>query len=102
MAATSPSVVQLAGVGLRYGKTVALADIQLDLPAQRAGNWQVRRGDAQHMSDAQWVESQFRDLIARCEKITGKKFGDYLEENIFSPLAMKRPVASSRTSRAPI
>ena len=31
----SPSVVQLAGVGLRYGKTVALADIQLDLPAQR-------------------------------------------------------------------
>ena len=35
MAATSPSVVQLAGVGLRYGKTVALADIQLDLPAQR-------------------------------------------------------------------
>jgi ribosome-dependent ATPase len=28
-------VVQLAGVGLRYGKTVALADIQLDLPAQR-------------------------------------------------------------------
>ena len=35
MAATSPSVVQLAGVGLRYGKTVALADIQLDLPAER-------------------------------------------------------------------
>jgi len=35
VAATSPSVVQLAGVGLRYGKTVALADIQLDLPAQR-------------------------------------------------------------------
>ena len=28
-------MVQLAGVGLRYGKTVALADIQLDLPAQR-------------------------------------------------------------------
>lgn len=46
----------------------------LDLPGQRAGNWQVRRGDAQHMSDAQWVESQFHDLIARCEKITGKKF----------------------------
>jgi ribosome-dependent ATPase len=28
-------VAQLAGVGLRYGKTVALAGIQLDLPAQR-------------------------------------------------------------------
>ena len=46
----------------------------LDLPGQRAGNWQVRRGDAQHISDAQWVEAQFRDLIARCEQITGKRF----------------------------
>ncbi|UCU98890.1 ribosome-associated ATPase/putative transporter RbbA [Acidovorax radicis] len=30
-----PCVVQLAGVGLRYGKTVALAGVHLDLPAQR-------------------------------------------------------------------
>lgn len=45
----------------------------LDLPGQRAGNWQVRPGDAQHMADSQWVESQFVDLIARCEKITGKR-----------------------------
>ncbi len=35
MAAASPCVAQLADVGLRYGKTVALAGIQLDLPAQR-------------------------------------------------------------------
>ena len=46
----------------------------LDLPGQRAGAWQVRRGDAQHMADAQWVEAQFRDLIERCEKITGRRF----------------------------
>ena len=46
----------------------------LDLPGQRAGNWKVRPGDAQHIADAQWVESQFRDLIDRCEKITGKRF----------------------------
>ena len=35
MAAASPCVAQLADVGLRYGKTVALAGIHLDLPAQR-------------------------------------------------------------------
>ncbi len=46
----------------------------LDLPGQRAGNWKVRPGDAQHIADAQWIESQFRDLIDRCEKITGKRF----------------------------
>lgn len=46
----------------------------LDLPGQRAGNWRVRPGDAQHAADARWVEAQFRDLIARCEAITGKRF----------------------------
>lgn len=46
----------------------------LDLPGQRAGNWKVRPGDAQHMADSQWVEAQFRDLITRCEQITGKRF----------------------------
>ncbi|ART53988.1 multidrug ABC transporter ATP-binding protein [Acidovorax carolinensis] len=35
MAAAFPCVAQLADVGLRYGKTVALAGIHLDLPAQR-------------------------------------------------------------------
>ena len=46
----------------------------LDLPGQRAANWQVRPGDAQHATDARWVEAQFRDLIAKCETITGKRF----------------------------
>ncbi|MBS0325777.1 MAG: 2-hydroxyacyl-CoA dehydratase [Proteobacteria bacterium] len=46
----------------------------LDLPGQRAGNWQVRPGDAQHAADARWVEAQMRDLIERCETITGKRF----------------------------
>src|SRR5574340_974333 len=45
----------------------------LDLPGQRGANWQVRPGDAQHMADAHWVEAQFRDLIERCEKITGRR-----------------------------
>ncbi len=46
----------------------------LDLPGQRAANWQVRPGDAQHAADARWVEAQFRDLIQKCEAITGKRF----------------------------
>lgn len=46
----------------------------LDLPGQRTANWQVRPGDAQHSADARWVEDQFKDLIAKCEKITGKRF----------------------------
>ncbi|MEO7009619.1 MAG: 2-hydroxyacyl-CoA dehydratase family protein [Caldimonas sp.] len=46
----------------------------LDLPGQRAANWQVRPGDAQHVTDSRWVEAQFHDLIERCEKITGKRF----------------------------
>ncbi len=46
----------------------------LDLPGQRAANWQVRPGDAQHAADSRWVEAQFRDLIQKCEKITGKRF----------------------------
>lgn len=46
----------------------------LDLPGQRSSNWVVRPGDAQHSADSRWVEDQFKDLIAKCEKITGKRF----------------------------
>jgi benzoyl-CoA reductase subunit B len=46
----------------------------LDLPGQRTSNWAVRPGDAQHSTDSRWVEDQFKDLIAKCEKITGKRF----------------------------
>ena len=46
----------------------------LDLPGQRAANWVVRPGDAQHSADSRWVEDQFKDLIGKCEKITGKRF----------------------------
>lgn len=46
----------------------------LDIPGQRAANWQARPGDAQHAADSRWVEAQFRDLIQKCEKITGKRF----------------------------
>ena len=46
----------------------------LDLPGQRSSSWVVRPGDAQHSADSRWVEDQFKDLIAKCEKITGKRF----------------------------
>ncbi len=46
----------------------------LDLPGQRAAGWQVRPGDAQHSADTRWVEAQFKDLIEKCEKITGRRF----------------------------
>ncbi len=46
----------------------------LDLPGQRAAGWQVTPGDSQHKADARWIEAQFKDLIDKCEKITGKKF----------------------------
>jgi benzoyl-CoA reductase subunit B len=46
----------------------------LDIPGQRAAGWQVRPGDAQHSADSRWIEAQFAELIARCEKITGRKF----------------------------
>lgn len=45
----------------------------LDLPGQRAAGWEVRPGDRQHMADSQWIEAQYRDLIAKCETITGRK-----------------------------
>lgn len=46
----------------------------LDIPGKRFANWRVPIGSAQHKADSRWVEGQFRDLIARCEQITGKKF----------------------------
>ena len=57
-----------------WERMLQMPTFTLDLPGQRAGSWRVRRGDAQHNADAQWVEAQFRDLIGRCEKITGKRF----------------------------
>ncbi|MEB2312239.1 MAG: 2-hydroxyacyl-CoA dehydratase family protein [Sorangiineae bacterium] len=45
----------------------------LDLPGQRSAGFEVRQGDAQHAADSRWVEAQFRDLIEKCEKLTGKR-----------------------------
>jgi benzoyl-CoA reductase subunit B len=45
----------------------------LDLPGQRAAGWEVRSGDPQHMADSRWIEAQYRDLIEKCEQITGRK-----------------------------
>ncbi len=46
----------------------------LDIPAKRFATWKVAPGSPQHKADARWVEGQLRDLIARCEQITDKKF----------------------------
>jgi benzoyl-CoA reductase subunit B len=46
----------------------------LDLPGQRAAGWEVQAGDRQHAADSRWIEAQYRDLIAKCESITGKRF----------------------------
>ena len=78
----------------------------LDLPGQRSANWTVRPGDAQHMADAQWVEAQFRDLIERCEKITGKKFDmdrlAEIEDNVNKTVGhWNNVMALNRTCPAP-
>ncbi len=57
-----------------WERMLKMPTFTLDLPGQRAGNWKVQHGDPQHLSDSEWVEAQFTDLIDRCEKITGKKF----------------------------
>ncbi len=46
----------------------------LDLPGQRADGWKAASGGSQHQADSRWVEAQFRDLIAMCERVTGRKF----------------------------
>jgi len=46
----------------------------LDLPGQRAAGWEARSGDSQHAADSRWIAAQLQDLIATCERITGRKF----------------------------
>ncbi|MGB8346373.1 MAG: 2-hydroxyacyl-CoA dehydratase family protein [Ktedonobacteraceae bacterium] len=46
----------------------------LDIPGKRFAAWKSPAGSPQHKADSRWVEGQFRDLIAHCERITGKKF----------------------------
>lgn len=58
----------------------------LDIPGKRFAAWKSQPGSQQHKADARWVEGQFRDLIARCEQITGKKLNldrlAEIEENV--------------------
>jgi benzoyl-CoA reductase subunit B len=46
----------------------------LDIPGKRFAGWQTQRGTPARAADVRWVESQLRDLIARCEQITGTTF----------------------------
>jgi benzoyl-CoA reductase subunit B len=45
----------------------------LDHPGQRAADWEVSYGDAQHTADSRWILAQLRDLIGICERLTGRK-----------------------------
>jgi benzoyl-CoA reductase subunit B len=46
----------------------------LDIPGKRFAAWQPLPGTPQYEADRRWVEAQLRDLIARCEQITGQPF----------------------------
>jgi benzoyl-CoA reductase subunit B len=46
----------------------------LDIPAKRFAAWQPQPGSGPFEADKRWVEGQLRDLIARCEQITGTRF----------------------------
>ncbi|OHB76644.1 MAG: hypothetical protein A2Z34_08125 [Planctomycetes bacterium RBG_16_59_8] len=46
----------------------------LDVPGTRACGKQTHPGDSQFENDRKYVEYQLRELIALCERITGKKF----------------------------
>ena len=46
----------------------------LDIPGKRFASWQPLPGTPQYEADTRWVEGQLRDLIARCEQITGTRF----------------------------
>ncbi len=57
-----------------WERWLGVPTFDLDLPGQRAAGWEVKPGDQQHAADARWIEAQYRDLIAKCENITGKRF----------------------------
>ncbi|MGO8949400.1 MAG: 2-hydroxyacyl-CoA dehydratase subunit D [Ktedonobacterales bacterium] len=46
----------------------------LDIPGKRYAGWKSAPDSPTRAADVRWVESQFRDLIVRCESITGQKF----------------------------
>lgn len=46
----------------------------LDIPGKRYAGWKSAPGSSTRAADTRWVEEQIRDLIARCEQITGQKF----------------------------
>jgi benzoyl-CoA reductase subunit B len=46
----------------------------LDIPGKRFAAWQPLPGTPAYEADKRWVEAQLRDLIERCEQITGTPF----------------------------
>ncbi len=55
----------------------------LDVPGTREADGQTWNGDRDFENDKRYVEGQLRELIALCEKVTGKKFDiDKLRETM--------------------
>jgi benzoyl-CoA reductase subunit B len=46
----------------------------LDIPGKRFASWRPIPGSPQYDADKRWVQGQLEDLIAQCERITGRKF----------------------------
>ncbi len=48
--------------------------VTIDVPGTREAGGQTWSGDADFENDRRYVETQLRELITTCEKVTGKKF----------------------------
>ena len=48
--------------------------VTIDVPGTRQAGGQTWRGDGDFENDRRYVETQLRELISTCEKVTGKKF----------------------------
>jgi len=48
--------------------------VTIDIPGSREAGGQTWRGDSGFERDRKYVEAQLRELIATCEKVTGRKF----------------------------
>lgn len=63
----------------------------LDVPGTRAAGTQTWPGDASFENDRRYVQAQITELIALCERVTGRKFDiDRLRENMGHANEMSR------------
>ncbi len=48
--------------------------VTIDIPGTRYGGGETWQGDPDFENDRKYVETQIRELITKCEEVTGKKF----------------------------